>query len=120
MVTRIAYKYNDWRTNTLNNTQDKKRACILTADGSKLYYSADKANLYGNGKNSIASLKLISGSAKNIGITNITKNDDGSFKEEVKTDATTRAYWDDKMYLFPIAQSEILKSGGALTQNPGW
>ena len=50
----------------------------------------------------------------------ITKNDDGSFKEEVKTDATTRAYWDDKMYLFPIAQSEILKSGGVLTQNPGW
>ena len=78
MVTRIAYKYNDWRTNTLNNTQNKKRACILTADGSKLYYSADKANLYGNGKNSIASLKLISGSAKNIGITNITKNDDGT------------------------------------------
>lgn len=27
--------------------------------------------------------------------------------------------WDDKMYLFPIAQSEVLKSG-ALTQNPGW
>ena len=50
----------------------------------------------------------------------ITKNDDGTFKEEVKTDATTRAYWDDKMYLFPIAQSEILKSGGVLTQNPGW
>ena len=29
-------------------------------------------------------------------------------------------HWDDKMYLFPIAQSEILKSGGVLTQNPGW
>ena len=50
----------------------------------------------------------------------ITKKDDGTFNEEVKTDATTRAYWDDKMYLFPIAQSEILKSGNTLTQNPGW
>jgi hypothetical protein len=50
----------------------------------------------------------------------ITKNADGTFNETVQTDATTRAYWDDKMYLFPIAQSEILKSGGALTQNPGW
>jgi hypothetical protein len=28
--------------------------------------------------------------------------------------------WDDKMYLFPIPQSEIQKSGGALTQNTGW
>ena len=27
--------------------------------------------------------------------------------------------WDDKMYFFPIPQSEIQKSG-ALTQNPGW
>lgn len=28
--------------------------------------------------------------------------------------------WDDKMYLFPIPQSEILKSCAPLTQNPGW
>ena len=27
--------------------------------------------------------------------------------------------WDDKMYLFPIPQSERLKNGN-LTQNPGW
>jgi hypothetical protein len=28
--------------------------------------------------------------------------------------------WDDKMYFFPIPQSEIQKSGGVLTQNTGW
>ena len=28
--------------------------------------------------------------------------------------------WEDKMYFFPIPQSEIQKSGGALEQNPGW
>jgi len=50
----------------------------------------------------------------------ITKNADGTFNYNVQSDAQTRSYWDDKMYLFPIAQSEILKSGGALTQNPGW
>ena len=50
----------------------------------------------------------------------ITKNADGTFNYNVQTDAQTRSYWDDKMYLFPIAQSEILKSGGVLTQNPGW
>lgn len=85
MVTRIAYSYNYWRGNTLNNTQSKKRACILTADGSKLYYSADNANLYGNGKNSITSLKTLNGTNKNIGINAIAKNDDGTitltFKE---------------------------------------
>ena len=27
--------------------------------------------------------------------------------------------WDDKMYLFPIAQTELMKNPN-LTQNPGW
>ena len=57
---------------------------------------------------------------RTIKIMQITKNADGTFNYNVQTDAQTRSYWDDKMYLFPIAQSEILKSGGALTQNPGW
>ncbi len=50
----------------------------------------------------------------------ITKNADGTFTYTPQSDTSTRSYWDDKMYLFPLAQSEILKSGGALTQNPGW
>jgi M6 family metalloprotease-like protein len=78
LVTRIAYSYNQWSGNTLNNTQSKKRACVLTADGSKLYYSASKANLYGNTKTSIASLKTLSGTSKTVGITNIVKNNDGT------------------------------------------
>ena len=48
----------------------------------------------------------------------ITKNADGTFTETPKTVQTRQ--WQDKMYLFPIPQSEILKSGGVLTQNPGW
>ena len=50
----------------------------------------------------------------------ITKNADGTFTYTPQSDTSTRSYWDDKMHLFPLAQSEILKSGGALTQNPGW
>ncbi len=50
----------------------------------------------------------------------ITKNADGSFTYTPQSDSQTRSYWDDKMLLFPIAQSEILKSGGVLTQNEGW
>lgn len=48
----------------------------------------------------------------------ITKNADGTFTEAVKT--VQNRQWNDKMYLFPIPQSEILKSGNVLTQNPGW
>ena len=28
--------------------------------------------------------------------------------------------WDDKMYFFPIPQTEIYNTGGSLIQNPGW
>jgi hypothetical protein len=48
----------------------------------------------------------------------ITKNADDTFTE--KKVVVENRLWDDKMYLFPIPQSEILKSGGALSQNPGW
>ncbi len=55
---------------------------------------------------------------KNIRGMRITKNDDGSFTETPVTVQTRQ--WDEKMNLFPIPQSEIMKSGGVLTQNPGW
>ena len=54
----------------------------------------------------------------NIQGIDIKKTADGQFTETPKTVQTRQ--WNDKMYLFPIPQSEILKSGGALTQNPGW
>ena len=46
----------------------------------------------------------------------LTKNADGSI---TYTPNTVTRQWDDKMYLFPIPQTEILKNGN-LTQNPGW
>ncbi|MBQ3636408.1 MAG: RagB/SusD family nutrient uptake outer membrane protein [Bacteroidales bacterium] len=46
----------------------------------------------------------------------IIKNADGSFSYERKTISRK---WDNKMYLFPIAQSELLKNS-ALVQNAGW
>ena len=49
----------------------------------------------------------------------ITKNADGTFSE-AKTVIQNRQWDESKMNLFPIPQSEILKSGGVLTQNPGW
>lgn len=36
-----------------------------------------------------------------------------------KTEVLETRPWNDREYLFPIAQSEIMKSG-SLTQNPGW
>ena len=48
----------------------------------------------------------------------ITKNADGTFTE-TKTVVQNRQ-WSEKMNLFPIPQSEIMKSGNILTQNTGW
>lgn len=78
LVIRIAYSYNQWNNNTLNNTQTKKRACVLTANGEKLDYSASNGNLYGGNKKSISSLKTLNGATQKVNITNIVKNNDGT------------------------------------------
>lgn len=54
---------------------------------------------------------------RNIVWMQITKNDDGSF--DYKRINNTRL-WEDKMYLFPIPQTEVAKSHGLIQQNPGW
>ena len=46
----------------------------------------------------------------------LTLNSDSTISYERNTVSHT---WDDKMYLFPIPQSEIQKNPN-LTQNPGW
>ena len=53
---------------------------------------------------------------KNIQEMKISKNDDGTYSYSRKT---VSREWDDKMYLFPIPVSQILKNGN-LEQNPGW
>ena len=48
----------------------------------------------------------------------ITKNDDGTFNYTRKV---VNRGWDDKMYFFPIAKSELLKhTNPDFKQNPGW
>ena len=47
----------------------------------------------------------------------VIKNADGSFTYNEKT--IENRVWDDKMYLYPIPQSEIFNNE-ALKQNPGW
>ena len=78
LVIRIAYNKTSWNNNDLNNIQSKKRACVLTANGAKMYYSAEKGNLYGYSKTAIGSLKTYSGGTKDIGIKKVTKNSDGT------------------------------------------
>ena len=46
----------------------------------------------------------------------LTKNDDGSVTSERHI---IHRQWNDKMYLFPIPQSERVKNRN-LAQNPGW
>lgn len=51
-----------------------------------------------------------------VDVMEITKNADGTFAYNRKTLTRT---WNDRMYLFPIAQSELVKNPN-LVQNPGW
>lgn len=53
---------------------------------------------------------------KEVSVMSITKNADGSFKYTKKVQ---NRVWDNKMYLFPITQSEVVKNPN-LGQNPGW
>ena len=48
LVSRIAYSRDPWLYNTVNNNKNAKRAMAVTADNSKLLYSAAQSNLYGN------------------------------------------------------------------------
>jgi starch-binding outer membrane protein, SusD/RagB family len=48
----------------------------------------------------------------------ITRNTNGTFNYLVEK-AEDRVFA-EKMYLYPIPESEVMKSGGVLVQNPGW
>ena len=90
MVTRIAYDVNKWRSNTPNNIQEAKRAKIVTADNVVIQgvNEVGPANLFGNGVNSIQSLKTLSGDDMPVNISNIVKNDDGTITLTIDRTAT--------------------------------
>ena len=74
LLTRIAYNAQEWNWNIPNNVQTRKRAMVVTANGEKLYYNANQANLYGNGVNEIKSFPLFDGSKLGTKpVTSITK-----------------------------------------------
>ena len=76
LVMRIAYKKSSWEYNSPNTSATQKRACVLTANGAKMNYSADKNHLYGYSKTSIGELKTYDGQKKNIAVKKVTKNND--------------------------------------------
>lgn len=49
----------------------------------------------------------------------ITKTGDETFTYDFNRIVETRVF-EDKMYLYPIPQSELNKYGGTVMQNPGW
>lgn len=68
---------------------------------------------------------LVAGQAKyttirTLDLERVISSTDTTLRFNIVEDATTRANWSDKMYLFPIPQSEMLKTSGNWEQNPGW
>jgi len=51
---------------------------------------------------------------------NITKNEDGTFTYQPVEYVRGNGVWESKWNLFPFSQTEIIKSGNAIKQNPGW
>lgn len=102
MVSRFAYNKQKWYINTVNNVQSAKRALMLTANNAILPYDFSPQNLYGNGVNSIQSLKTLSGEDKDVNISNIVKNDDGTITLTVNHTAngisTIQKHPEPKMY----------------------
>ena len=56
----------------------------------------------------------------NIHRMEITKNEDGTFSYKKVAYKRGDGQWQSKWNLFPFNQTEIMKSGGAIIQNPGW
>ena len=50
----------------------------------------------------------------------ITKHDDGTFTDNKVAVTRGDGQWQAKWNLFPFSQTEIMKSGNAIQQNPGW
>ena len=56
----------------------------------------------------------------NIHYMQITRSDDGSLTYETMPYTRGDGQWQSRWNLFPFSQTEIMKSGGAIEQNPGW
>lgn len=56
----------------------------------------------------------------NIHRMEITKNDNGSFTYNKVAFTRGDGKWQSRWNLFPFSQTEIMKSGNAIVQNPGW
>lgn len=80
LVSRYAYSQSAWSGNTVNNTQDYKRAKVVTADGSTIAgNNENQLQLYGNVIMNIPSFTLYNLSEQTTTpVYKITKNGDGS------------------------------------------
>lgn len=112
MLTRIAYSQTAWNYNNLNNTQARKRACILAADKAKLSYSSSNANLYGNGVDSIVSLRTYGGASRTVSLGKITKQAGGSITFVSKPAAATGANAGTGNYYFHETFGDCSGTGG--------
>ena len=56
----------------------------------------------------------------NIHRMEITKNEDGTYTYNKVAVTRGDGQWQSKWNLFPFSQTEIMKSGNVIQQNPGW
>lgn len=86
LVTRISYNSSAWSRNTVNTSQDYKRAMIVTASGRAISSrSTQSSDLFGNGVNNKLTHALYSGSTlEGYELYKILKQPDGTIKFNFK------------------------------------
>lgn len=81
MLTRISYNPSAWTTNSVNTNQTKKRAMVVTADGSNITETTtySQYHLYGNGVCNKAEYRYLDGTTESgYPVYNIVKQPDGT------------------------------------------
>lgn len=85
MVTRIKYSEQAWDYNTVNDAENKKRACVITANGAKIDGAALSAHLFGNGVADRLTLPLFAGTELATPLYQIIKHSGGTISLSYKS-----------------------------------
>lgn len=111
---RIAYNSFSWRSNNLNNTQNRKRAMVVTADSTTLNSNARQSNLYGNGVTNMYQFTMLDSSVQTTTpVYRIVKHEDGTITLNFIDRAGNNAIKGDQLY-YKITDASQLSAGDSI------
>lgn len=111
---RIAYNSTSWLYDNLNNTQNRKRAMVVTADSVTLNGNANESNLYGNGVTNMYQFTMLNGTVQTTTpVYRIVKHEDGTITLNFIDRAGNNAVKGDQLY-YKITDASQLTAGDTI------